>query len=96
MARKKNNISLAMEEEMQDFLQKYVQSNHIASVSKLVRDLIDTYLRQEKKITIVQHDPDYIPIVLKIPVKLKGDRDGLLTWLKIRAVGIAERLTSVS
>lgn len=91
MAKKKNIMSLAIEEDMQDFLKKHAKANNV-SVSKLIRDLVDTYLLQGKKITVVHHDPEYVPVVLKVPVHLKGNREGLLTWLKVRAMGIAERL----
>jgi hypothetical protein len=82
-----------MEEDMQEFLEKQAKANNV-SVSKLIRDLVDTYLRQGKKITVVHHDPEYIPIVLKIPANLKGDREGILSWLRIRCLGIAERLSA--
>jgi hypothetical protein len=91
MSKKKNIMSLAIEEDMQDFLKRQAKADNV-SVSKLIRDLVETYLLQDKKITVVHHEPDYVPIVLKIPVNLKGNRDGLLTWLKIRSLGIAERL----
>jgi hypothetical protein len=85
-------MSLAIEEEMQDFLKRHAKANNV-SVSKLIRDLVDTYLLQAKKITVVHHDADYVPVVLKVPASLKGDREGILTWLKIRITGIAERLS---
>jgi hypothetical protein len=69
MAKKKNIMSLAIEEEMQDFLKRHAKANNV-SVSKLIRDLVDTYLLQAKKITVVHHDADYVPVVLKVPAKV--------------------------
>lgn len=93
-AKKSNIMSLSMEEDMQNALKKHAKVNNV-SVSKLIRDLVDTYVLHEKKVTVVHHEPDSIPIVLKVPVALKGDREGLLSWMRIRTTAIVERLAIV-
>lgn len=93
--KKKNIMSLAIEIEMQDFLKNYARARNV-SVSKLIRDLVETYLMQGKKITVVYHEPEYVPVVLKIPSCLKGDREGVLDWLKLRNFAIADRLSHIA
>lgn len=90
---KKNNMSLAIEEDMQDFLKKHAKANNV-SVSKLIRDLIEANLLSTKKITVINHDPEFVPIVLKVPASLRGDREAVMMWLRSRMPGIADRLAS--
>lgn len=92
-AKKHNILSLAMDEEMQEFLKALSKSTNV-SVSKIIRDLVDTHLRQGKKITVIYHDDAHVPVVLRVPTSLRGDKDGLLGWLRSRVAGIAERLAA--
>lgn len=91
-AKKSNIMSLAIELEMQDFLKEHAKVNNV-SVSKLIRDLVEIHLLQTKKVTVVYHDPEYIPIVLKIPANLKGNKEEILNWLNVRVTAVAERLS---
>lgn len=91
MAKAKEVMSIAVDKITQDCLKKFAKAGNV-SVSKLIRDLVDTYLLQDKKMTVVHHDPEHIPIVLKIPVELKGDREAIQSWLRIRTTAIIERL----
>ncbi len=94
MSGKIKNMSLAMDKDMQEFLKRKAREANNVSVSKLVRDLIETYLLEDRKITIINHDPDFVPIVLKVPSILKGDRDGVQTWLKARMPAIVEKFAN--
>src|SRR4051812_15348453 len=93
---RKKVMSVAMDEDMQEFLKDYTRKHNIISVSKAIRDLVDTYLRGDRKITVVQHEPDLVPIVIKVPVKHLGKRDVLKEWLRIRMEAIADRLAASS
>ncbi len=91
-ANKKDDImSLAIQRDMQEAIKNHARINNV-SASKLIRDLIETYLFQDKKITVIHHEPEFIPIVLKIPSNLRGNKEGILSWLKVRTIAIAERL----
>ena len=45
------------------------------SASKVVRDLV------EKHLPLMVPEGDKIPVILEIPVSLKGNEDGLRQWL---------------
>ncbi len=84
MNKKLNIMSLSVEPEMQDRLKRYAKSRDV-SVSKLVRDLVDKYLIAEE---------DVIPVILKIPSKLRGDQENLQKWLDMKAAAIVKALSS--
>jgi hypothetical protein len=84
MNKKLNIMSLSVEPEMQDKLKKFAKARDV-SVSKLVRDLVDKYLVIED---------DVIPVILKIPTKLKGDQDGLQKWMEMKSAAIVKALSS--
>jgi len=82
--KKSNIMSLSMEQEMQDRLKAQAKKKSI-SVSKLVRDLVDRYLSA---------DDEVIPVILKIPQKLKGDEEGLRAWLNAKVEAVVKTLTT--
>jgi len=85
MSNKKLNImSLSVEPEMQDKLKRFAKAKEV-SVSKLVRDLVDKYLVAEE---------DVIPVILKIPQKLKGDQENLQKWMDTKSAAIVKALSS--
>jgi hypothetical protein len=75
-------MSLSMEPEMQDFLEKQAQKRGV-SRSKLIRDLVEKYLVS---------DDDVIPVILKVPSNLKGDADGLQKWMELKSSAIVKAL----
>ncbi len=83
MNKKLNIMSLSVEPEMQEKLKKYAKSKDI-SVSKLIRDLVDKYLVAED---------DIIPVILKIPTKLKGDPENLQKWMETKSSAIVKALS---
>jgi hypothetical protein len=92
MAKKKTNImSLAIDESTQALLTQHAKANNI-SRSELIRNLVDKYIVEAKKHTIVEHEPDTIPIVFKVPVSLKGDAGALKQWLDLRVNAIVSKL----
>jgi len=84
MNKNKNILSLSMDPEMQEYIDKCAKKKGV-SRSKLIRDLVDKYL-----VT----DEDVIPVILKIPASLKGNGDGLQKWLDARAAAIVKALTT--
>ena len=84
-------MSVSIEPELQDLLKKYALEEGV-SVSKLIRTLVEKHLLNKDKVTIVEHSDDYIPVVLKIPSKLRGDAR-IKDWLKIKCGAIADKLS---
>lgn len=84
MNKKLNIMSLSVEPEMQDKLKRYAKTRDV-SVSKLVRDLVDKYLVAEE---------DVIPVILKIPTKLRGDAENLQKWMDMKSAAIVKALSS--
>ena len=92
MPKKKTDImAVAMSEEMQSLLTQHAKANSI-SRSELIRNLVNKHVIDAKKHTVVDHDPDTIPVVFKIPVNLKGDPAGLKQWLDLRVQAIVSKL----
>lgn len=84
MNKKLNIMSLSVEPEMQEKLKRYAKVRDV-SVSKLVRDLVDKYLVAEE---------DVIPVILKIPTRLRGDQENLQKWIDTKGAAIVKALSS--
>jgi len=76
-------MSFAIEPELQDRLRAYAKRKGISN-SQCVRELIDRFIIDDDTI---------IPVVLKIPVELKGDKEQLAVWLESRKNAILEKLS---
>ena len=75
-----------MSSDMQDKIKEYADNRKI-SVSKLIRDLIEKYVLIED---------DSIPVVLRVPNKLKADPENLHKWLETKVGAIVNALTTTS
>jgi hypothetical protein len=75
-------MSLSVEPDMQDLLKKHAKKKGV-SVSKLVRDLVEKYLL---------NDDEVIPVILKVPTKLKENPQGLREWLDVKSSAIVKAL----
>lgn len=84
MSKKLNIMSLSVEPEMQAKLKIYAKARDV-SVSKLVRDLVDKYLVVED---------EFIPVILKIPTKLRGDTENLQKWIDTKSAAIVKALSN--
>jgi hypothetical protein len=84
MNKNKNILSLSMDPEMQEFIDKCAEKKGV-SRSKLMRDLVDKYLVA---------DDSVIPVILKIPGTLKGNEEGLKKWMDARAAAIVKALSA--
>lgn len=82
MNKKLNIMSLSVEPEMQEMLNRHAKKKGV-SRSQLVRDMVEKYLINEDEV---------VPVILKIPSHLKGDAEGLRKWLDQKASAIVKAL----
>jgi len=78
-------MSLSVPPEMHDLL----KSSHKKlgkSVSEIIRILV------EKHLDLVVHNDEEIPVIMKIPASLKGDKEALRAWLDSKTNAIVEHL----
>lgn len=86
MTTKKNNImSLSLDPDTQDKLRLHAKQKTNGNVSKLIRDMVEKF--------IVLED-DVIPVILRIPIHLKGDSENLKTWLDTRVGAVVKALSN--
>lgn len=85
MSKKTTIMSLSLDPEIQEKLRLYAKQKTEGNVSKLVRFLADKYLIEEDTV---------IPVILKIPVNLKGDQENLKKWLDLKVQGIVNALSN--
>lgn len=86
MTTKKNNImSLSLDPETQDKLRLHAKQKTNGNVSKLIRDMVDKYLVVED---------DVIPVILRIPIALKGDQENLKSWLDAKVSAVIKVLSN--
>lgn len=85
MTKKHNIMSLSLDPDTLDKLRLNAKQKTNGNVSKLIRDLVDKYLVLED---------DVIPVILKIPMHLKGDSESLKQWLDIKTGGIVKALSN--
>ena len=81
MESKSKNMSIAADPEMQSLL-KISAKKLGCSVSELIRTLITKHLN------LIVNEDDKIPVILKIPVELKGNVEGVKVWLESRTAQI--------
>ena len=87
MNEKKSKVmSLSLEKEMQELLEKSAKKMGV-SRSQLVRELVDTYL------DVVVNKSEQIPVVLQIPVALKGNPIELKKWLDTKVEVVLKALS---
>jgi len=77
-------MSFAIEPQLQEKLKSHAKSKGI-SASQCVRELIEKF---------VMDDDTIVPVVLKVPVELKGDKEALEQWLEVRKSAIVEKLST--
>lgn len=85
MNKKINIMSLSLEPEIQEKLRSHAKQKTSGNVSKLIRELVEKYL-----VT----DDTVIPIILRVPVALKGDQENLQKWLNLKTQGIVNALAN--
>jgi len=86
MTTKKNNImSLSLDPDTQDKLRLHAKHKTNGNVSKLIREMVDKFLVLED---------DVIPVILRIPIHLKGDADNLKVWLEAKMQAVHKVLSN--
>jgi len=84
--KKKTVMSLSVEPEMHALLKK--SSLKMGwSTSQLVRELVNKYL------DLIVQDEDIVPVILRIPGKIKDNPEQLQAWLQIKQDAIVKALT---
>lgn len=83
-SKKKQNMSLSLELDVQEKLKLVAKTRTDGNVSKLIRELSEKYLFIEENV---------IPVVLKIPVELKGNREALEEWMNTKILAIVNTLS---
>jgi hypothetical protein len=84
MNKKINIMSLSLDPETQEKLRFHAKQKTSGNVSKLIRDLVDKYLVSEDNV---------IPVILKVPMDMKGDQERLQKWLELKTQGIVKALS---
>lgn len=80
-------MSLSVEPEMHELLKESAKKMGW-STSQLVRELVKRYL------DLIVQDNDEVPVILRIPGKLKGDKAALVEWLGVKSGAIVNALSS--
>lgn len=95
MPKNKKVMSLAIQPELHVELKRYTMRKNM-SVSEYVGDLVEKALKvdvDEDPIIIGKpSDEEIMPVVLKIPVCLRGDKEGLQKWMDVQTNGIVNKL----
>ncbi len=84
MNKKSAVMSLSLDHDIQEKLSLHAKQRTNGNVSKLIREIIEKYLVIDDKV---------IPVMLKVPVHLKGDKDNLKQWFDARIPGIVSALS---
>jgi len=80
----------AFDESVDEWLEEAAQNKDMTT-KELANDLLKRYLTPDEKGRSVSAGEAF-PVVLKIPVELKGNRQELAKWLQSRARYILEKL----
>lgn len=90
-------MSIAIRPEMHDELKKLSKRKGL-SASTYIGNLVEQALKlnpdDDPIIVSKPADEDVIPVVLKIPVNLKGNTEKLKAWLDVQSSGILKAMTS--
>ena len=74
MAKKQNVMSMSMEPDLQAIIRLHAKKRRVSN-SKIIRDLVEKYLHNEDEV---------VPVILKVPVSLRGDPEALEKWFSQR------------
>lgn len=91
MTTKKSIMSLSIEPALQDYIKREAKQDGI-SASKLICNLVQKYLVDRDKMTIIEHNDEQIPVVLKVPANLRGTEQ-VKSWLASRMLALGDRLS---
>jgi hypothetical protein len=96
MAKNKKVMSIAIKPELHEELKRYA-TRKVMSASAYVGDLIEKAMKlnvdEDPIIVGKSPDEDVKCIVLKIPNKLRENREDLQRWMDVQSKGIVSQLT---
>ena len=83
---KKKVMSLSIDPDLHEELKAAKKRSGYDSVSAILCDLADRHL------DLVVNDGEEIPVILRIPSEIRGDRPALQEWFEMKTTAIIERL----
>ena len=95
MGKNKKVMSIAIEPELHDELRDYSRKKGMSAsayVGMLVGKALKISIDEDPIVVGKPVDEDVLPVMLKIPAKLKGQRDALKTWMDSQTAGIVNKL----
>jgi len=79
-------VSLSLDPEMHETIKRASARLGHKNVSQLIRDLVSKFLG------LLVNDTEDIPVIIRIPGDVAGDRDRLRSWLRAKAEAIADAI----
>lgn len=95
MSKNKKVMSIAIEPDLHDELKSYARKKGLsvsAYIGALVGKAVKLSIDDDPIVIGKPADEDVVPVMLKIPANLKGDKVGLETWLTAQVTGIVNKL----
>ena len=80
-------MSLSISPDVHLELKSAAKKGGFSSVSKMLRELIDRHL------DLLVNDSEEIPIILRVPGNLRGDKTGLESWFSKKSTAIVDALS---
>jgi hypothetical protein len=79
-------VSLSLDSEMHELIKDAAKKLGHKNVSQVIRDLVSKY------IGLLVNDTDDIPVIIRIPGSLAGDRKALRAWLEVKSEAISNAI----
>jgi hypothetical protein len=79
-------VSLSLDPEMHETIRRAATRLGHKNVSQIIRDLVSKFLG------LLVNDNEDIPVIIRIPRDIAGDRDRLRSWLRAKAEAIADAI----
>lgn len=95
MSNNKKVMSIAIEPELHENVKEYAKrkgTSASAYIGELVKKALKINIDDEPMVIGKPVDEDVMPVVLKIPSNLKGNKDGLTEWINAQASALVKKL----
>jgi hypothetical protein len=95
MSKNKQVMSIAIEPDLHNELKSYARKKGLsvsAYIGTLVSKAVKLPIDDDPVIVGKPADEDVVPVMLKIPANLKGDKVNLEAWLAAQVAGIVNKL----
>jgi hypothetical protein len=80
-------VSLSLDPEMHELIKSSAKKLGHKNVSQLIRDLVSRHL------DLMVNDKDEVPVIIRVPGALKGDKKALKDWLYMKSDAISDALS---